>query len=278
MPPLEALALWVAVGFYAVATVTVIAGVAFSKTALVRVAFVCAAVGAVAQALSLLMRWARVGHGPAVGYFEVASGLVLMAVVAYLLLAWREPALRATGIVFMPFALLALGSTLLVDPAAREVGGALASAWLVLHVLFANLAFAAYAAALVFASATLLAGSAAAERFSALLSRMPSAQAREELTVRFALAGFALQGVMIASGAIWANEAWGRYWGWDPIEVWSLLAWLLMALHLHTTRTLAWKGARPAWLVVVAFAALTFSLLGVPAAYDSIHGAYLSLS
>lgn len=278
MPPLEALPLWLAVGLYAVATVTVIAGVAFSKTALIRVAFACAAVGAVAQAVSLLMRWVRVGHGPAVGYFEVASGLVLMAVVAYLLLAWREPALRATGIVFMPFALLALGSTLLVDPAAREVGGALASAWLVLHVLFANLAFAAYAAALVFASATLLAGSAAAERFGALLSRMPSAEVREELTARFALAGFALQGVMIATGAIWANEAWGRYWGWDPIEVWSLLAWLLMALHLHATRTLAWKGTRPAWLVIAAFAALTFSLLGVPAAYDSIHGAYLSLS
>lgn len=278
MPQLEALTLWVAVGSYAVATVTVIAGVAFSKTGLVRFAFVCAATGAVAQAGSLLARWGRVGHGPAVGYFEVASGLVFMAVTAYVLLAWRAPALRATGIVFMPFALLALGSTLLVDPAVREVGGALASAWLVLHVLFANLAFASYAAALVFASATLLAGSSAAGRFGAILSHMPSTHAREEYTARFALAGFALQGVMIATGAIWANEAWGRYWGWDPIEVWSLLAWLLMAMHLHAVRTLGWKGKRSAWLVVAAFAALTFSLLGVPAAYDSIHGAYLSLS
>lgn len=278
MPPLEALALWAAVGFYAIATVAVIVGVAFSRGALVAAAFGFAAAGALAQAGSLVLRWIRVGHGPAVGYFEVASGLVLMAMVAYLLLAWREPALRATGVVFMPFALLALGSTLLVDPAVREVGGALASAWLVLHVLFANLAFAAYAGALVFASATLLAGSAAAGRFGALMGRMPSERTREELTARFALAGFALQGVMIATGAIWANEAWGRYWGWDPIEVWSLLAWVLMALHLHMTRTLAWRGARPAWLVVAGFAALTFSLLGVPAAYDSIHGAYLSLS
>jgi ABC-type transport system involved in cytochrome c biogenesis permease subunit len=82
---------------------------------------------------------------------------------------------------------------------------------------------------------------------------------------------------MIASGAVWANEAWGRYWAWDPMETWSLVAWAVYALHLHLTLTLGWRGTKAAWVLVIALPVIVFSLLGVPVVYNSIHGAYLSL-
>jgi len=80
---------------------------------------------------------------------------------------------------------------------------------------------------------------------------------------------------MIVSGAIWANEAWGRYWAWDPIETWSLIAWVVYALFLHARLTLGWSGNKLAWLSIIALPVVSFSLMGVPLVYDSIHGAYL---
>ena len=67
----------------------------------------------------------------------------------------------------------------------------------------------------------------------------------ENLTVRFVLVGFLFWGIMIATGAIWANEAWGRYWSWDPIETWSLIVWIIYAVYLHVRFTLKWHGRAP---------------------------------
>ena len=104
-----------------------------------------------------------------------------------------------------------------------------------------------------------------------------STAARSTRTIRFVGAGFVFQGIMIASGSIWANEAWGRYWGWDAVETWSLIAWAIYAVYLHLTLTLGWRGRKAAWVAILALPVSLFSLLGVPIAYNSIHGAYLKL-
>lgn len=270
MPPVETAAVWAAAAAYAVASVAFIIGTAFRRPALISFGYASVVAGVAANALAVGARWLRVGHGPAVGFFEVASGLVLVAMAAYVIVGALRPDVRDAGVLLAPFALLALGATALADPSVRELSGTLSSGWLVVHVVFANLAFGAYAGAFAISVPALLARGEEATG--------PTSARRDALAAAWARAGFALQGVMIATGSIWANEAWGRYWGWDPIEIWSLLAWLLMALYLHATRTLGWRGSRAAWLITVAFAAVTFSLLGVPAAYDSVHGAYLSLS
>ena len=88
--------------------------------------------------------------------------------------------------------------------------------------------------------------------------------------------GFIFLSIMIVAGAIWANEAWGRYWGWDPIETWSLISWVVYAGYLHANLTLGWKGTRCAWYAVLALPVMVFTLIGVPIAYQSIHGAYLT--
>jgi len=80
---------------------------------------------------------------------------------------------------------------------------------------------------------------------------------------------------MIVSGAIWANQAWGRYWGWDPIETWSLIVWVIYAIYLHLRFTRGWQGERLAWFAVIAMPVSLFALLGTPIVFNSIHGGYI---
>lgn len=273
----EMILLWIAIVTYALSAAAFIGGAVFSRERLLGAGTWLAITGLAAHGTSLGFRWVRVGHGPALGFFEVASGLAFLSVAGFLLLLWRYRGLRVTGAALMPVSFLIMGATLLVNPDAEQVGGSLASVWLAIHVLFANLAYGCYVASFVLASGYLMRAAGHSGRWKAMLERFPAQEELDGLTFRLVGAGFLFQGIMIASGAIWANEAWGRYWAWDPMETWSLVAWAVYALHLHLTLTLGWRGTRAAWVLVIALPVIVFSLLGVPVVYNSIHGAYLSL-
>ncbi|MFC6932106.1 cytochrome c biogenesis protein CcsA [Actinomadura yumaensis] len=75
----------------------------------------------------------------------------------------------------------------------------------------------------------------------------------------------------IIMGAIWADEAWGRYWGWDPKEIWSFVTWIIYAAYLHARATAGWKGRKAAILSLVAFAALLFNFFGVNYMFSGLH-------
>ncbi len=276
-PALELLSIWAAIFAYAAASVAFTVGTVFGRPTTEMLALRLAWVGLVAQAISIGSRWIRIGHGPYLGFYEVSSLLAFMAVGGFLLVVRRYPGVRIAGVAILPVTFLILGASLLVNTEARAVTGSLASFWLVIHVIFANLAFGAYAVSFALAIAFLLKDSGAEHRYQALLDKFPQQDVLDALTYRFVGAGFVFQTIMITSGAIWANEAWGRYWGWDPVETWSLIAWAIYAIYLHLTLTLGWRGRRAAWIAVIALPVILFSLLGVPIAYNSIHGAYLAL-
>jgi len=273
----ELVCAWIAITLYAVSSVSFTVGTVFGKRSTEVFGIRAAWAGAAVHSLAVVLRWVRVGHGPYLGFYEVASLLALVTVVGFLLVARRHPGVYVAGVAVMPVAFLILGASLLVNPEAQAVTGSLASYWLVIHVVFANLAFGAYAVSFALAVAFLLKESGAAHRYQTLLDRFPPQDVLDGLTYRFVGAGFVFQTIMIASGSIWANEAWGRYWGWDPVETWSLIAWAIYAIYLHLTLTMGWRGRRAAWIAVLALPVILFSLLGVPIAYNSIHGAYLSL-
>lgn len=271
----ELIGVWIAIGAYAVSSVAFTIAVVFSRKRALTVALWAAGLGLAAHGSAIALRWARVGHGPYLGFYEVASLLAFMSVGALLLLVSRHKGLAVAGVAVMPLAFLVLGATLLVNGEAQTVTGSLASFWLVIHVVFANLAFGAYAAS--FALAVAFLAKEAGHVGGGVLDRFPDRDRLDGLTYRWVGAGFVFQTVMIVSGAIWANQAWGRYWGWDPVETWSLIAWAIYAIYLHLTLTLGWRGRRAAWIAVIALPVILFSLLGVPIAYNSIHGAYLAL-
>ncbi len=276
MIALETAGVWAALFLYAASTVGFVLAVTFGRERFERVALGLAQAGLVVHAVAIGARWARTGHGPYLGFYEVASLMALLTVAALAWLVWRYPGFLPAGAAVMPVALLILGGSLLVSREAEAVSGALASLWLVIHVIFANLAYGSYVAAFALSAAFLMRDYGRdGGTLKMLLDRLPEQPVIDDLTYRFVGAGFVFQGIMIASGAIWANEAWGRYWGWDPMEIWSLIAWAVYAIYLHLRLTLGWQGRRAAWVAVVSLPVIVFSLLGVPLVYNSIHGAYL---
>jgi cytochrome c-type biogenesis protein CcsB len=272
----EIVLMWIAVSLYAAGSVLYICGFVFRMPKLEMTATWASLAGIVPHVVAIAIRWVRVGHAPFLGFYEVISGLVLAAVITLGLLVLRYPTLAPAGVIIMPISFLMMGGAMFAPKGGLEVTGKLASWWLTIHITFAKLSYSAFIAAFALALLYLMREKWAEGRMADLLSKLPRQEIVDDLSFKLIGAGFIFLGVMIAAGAIWANEAWGRYWGWDPIETWSLISWIVYAVYLHTRLTMGWHGRKSAWLAVIALPIVVFALIGVPIAYNSIHGAYLT--
>ena len=104
-----------------------------------------------------------------------------------------------------------------------------------------------------------------------LLDRLPKAEVLDGLSYKATMFVFPIWTFAIIAGAIWADEAWGRYWGWDPKETWSFIVFAIYAGYLHARATAGWKGRKAAVVSVVAYAALLFNLVGVNIFLEGLH-------
>ncbi len=140
-------------------------------------------------------------------------------------------------------------------------------AWLFSRVLFVQSWLSAVLVAVpicvVFYAFVLLARHMSAESKARLLDRFPEPRVLDELVYQLILLGFLFLSVGIITGAVWANSAWGRYWGWDPKETWSLITWFIYATLLHARLMRGWHGRRIAFLSIFGFAAVLFTYFGV---------------
>jgi ABC-type transport system involved in cytochrome c biogenesis permease subunit len=187
--------------------------------------------------------------------YEFSSVVCLAAVGSYLWLLRTQPVLRYGGFVLGPVvALLAVAGTALYAPAAPLVP-ALDSYWITIHVV------AAVAASGMFLVGFVLNGVYLAGRSERL----------EELAARVNGSAFLVWTFAVVAGAVWAEAAWGRYWGWDPKETWSFVTWAFYAAYLHARTTRGWRGRPAAWVGVVGFAALMFCYYGVNLWISGLH-------
>jgi cytochrome c-type biogenesis protein CcsB len=104
-----------------------------------------------------------------------------------------------------------------------------------------------------------------------LAQSLPQLKVLEEYMYRASVFGFLFQTVMIITGAIWADQSWGRYWGWDPKEMWSLITWFVFAVYLHARFTRGWSGRKTVTLVMVGWVAMMFTWMGVAWLLSGIH-------
>lgn len=266
---------WAAVMVYSATTVLYIMGTVFGGKRVLLFALVTASTGLALQTASFAIRWARVGHAPYLGFYEVVAAYAFATVATVVFLGWWRPQLRPLGAVLMPLALLAMGAALLADRSDELSGGTLASWWLTVHVLFAKLSYSSFIVAFALGVVFLLREREGEHRLDAILDRLPEQDVVDDLAYRAAAVGLVFLSVMIVAGAIWANEAWGRYWAWDPIETWSLVTWLVYSLVLHLRLTMGWRGKRSAWLYIASLPIVAFSFVIVPVVYNSIHAAYI---
>ena len=108
-------------------------------------------------------------------------------------------------------------------------------------------------------------------RLGRLVQRLPDAQTLDRIAYRTTIFGFPVFGFGVIFGAIWAEEAWGRYWGWDPKETVSFIAWVIYAAYLHARSTAGWRDRKAAWINVVGFVAMVFNLFFVNLVTVGLH-------
>jgi len=267
----EVLLLWTAVGLYGLAAALLASGVIFEEPRRGAWARRVALAGLLPHGAAIVIRWVAVGHGPYMLKYEVLTSNAWLAVAAMLLFLRRRPSWAVIGLVVLPAALLAMGLGLFSSPDAREIPPSLRSVWLVFHILCAKLALAAFLLSLATAVLQLV---ELRPRAAGWLARLPPRDALDAYTVRFVGFGFIFWTIAIAAGAVWAHQAWGRYWGWDAIETWSLIAWIAYGSFLHARRFYRLGPAATAWWSIGCFAVFVLALLILPFLIPSLHSSY----
>ena len=246
----------------------------------------------------LVLRWLDSGHFPISNLYESLCFLAWGCTLTQLLVerSWPSPLVPAAATPMalgcVAFASFALPDTL---QEASPLVPALRSSWLVMHVSVIMLSYAALLVGSLLSMAVLFTdrgnvlelrsssigsggfrqaqlASAGADGSSAQVAlssvAMPIAEQLDSLSYRTITVGFLLLSVGLVSGAVWANEAWGSWWSWDPKETWALICWLVYAAYLHTRLIRGWQGRKPAFvavagLVVIAVCYIGVNLLGI---------------
>ena len=212
----------------------------------------------------LVARGLSASRFPLANMYEFSITGAFIFVTAYLI-ALRKHDLRWLGLVVSLAALLTLGtSTTLLYVESAPLVPALKSPWLLIHVLAAIISGGIFLLANSIAGAYLILEKI--ERGKGRgpwASRLPSLDTLDQLTYRLIALVFPIWTFSIIAGAIWAEAAWGRYWGWDPKETWAFITWVAYAAYLHARVTAGWKGKKAAWLCLIAGSTFLFNYVYV---------------
>ncbi|MCW2714168.1 MAG: cytochrome c-type biosis protein CcsB [Frankiales bacterium] len=221
--------------------------------------------GAVLHLGSVLARGFAANRVPWGNMYEFSSAVALSVVVIFLVLLLGRRVDRGLGAFLMVPVVLYLGlaGTVLYTEAGPLVP-ALDSYWIKIHVFAAVLSSGAFLLSGILALLYLLrsrhdaqVAAGSSPRFPLSMgSALPGAAALDRVTYAVIAFAFPIWTFAIIAGAIWAESAWGRYWGWDPKETWSFITWVLYAGYLHARATAGWKGTKSAWIAVAAAGAL----------------------
>ena len=231
--------------------------VARIATAMMILGFILLVAGVIARGLSA-------GRVPWGNMYEFSITGAMAFSGAYLA-ALRKYDLRWLGLLVSIAVLLTLGTAVAVlyRPSAPLVP-ALKSTWLVIHVSAAIISGGVFLLANAIAVAYLYldAMESRGER-SAWAKRLPSLEDLDQLSYRLVAFVFPLWTFAVIAGAIWAESAWGRYWGWDPKETWAFITWVAYAAYLHARVTVGWRGRKAAWLCLFAGSTFLFNYVYV---------------
>jgi cytochrome c-type biogenesis protein CcsB len=233
--------------------------------ALTIVGFLLSVAGVVTRALAA-------HRAPWGNMFEFTITAMVVFVGVYLILVWRA-GLRWLG---LPVTLLAaVGNGLAVTVfyvAVAPLVPALHSVWFLIHIVAAAISGAAFTVGGVM-SILYLIKKRAEERGTVrgYLGRLPDSRRIDLIAYRFLAFAFPLWTFTVAAGAIWAQYAWGRYWGWDPKETWALVTWVIYACYLHARSTAGWRGTKAAVIAIIGLASFWFNFVGINLLVSGLH-------
>ncbi|MFC3690537.1 c-type cytochrome biogenesis protein CcsB [Aquipuribacter hungaricus] len=228
----------------------------------------------------LVTRGLAAGRAPWGNMYEFAVAGGLAATGAYLVLLHRQP-VRDLGVWIVGVVTLTLGLavTVLYTPAGDLVP-ALNSYWLVIHVAAAIVSGGVFtvgaAAGVLYLVRSWIDGRAVlttqgTRPRSRYAAHLPAAAALEKVFHAATVFAFPIWTFAVIAGAIWAEESWGRYWGWDPKETWAFITWVLYAAYLHAQSTAGWRGRRATWFALAGYLAFLFNFFGVNIWLPGLH-------
>jgi cytochrome c-type biogenesis protein CcsB len=237
-----------------------------------RMGFNVTVLAAVVNLAGIIARGVAANRAPWGNMYEFITTAAVVVACLYFVGVWKS-GVRWLG---LPVTLLCavlngLAATVFYVAVAPLVP-ALHSVWFMIHILAAIVSGAAFSVGGVAAILYLVV--ARAERKGTVkgyLAMLPTSDAIDRISYRVLAFAFPLWTFTIAAGAIWAEYAWGRYWGWDPKETWSLVAWVVFAGYLHARATAGWRGRRAAWLAILGFALFWWNFIGVNLVFAGLH-------
>ncbi|MBI9086194.1 MAG: c-type cytochrome biogenesis protein CcsB [Desulfobacterales bacterium] len=254
---------------YGVAAFLYLAGWVFRRSLPGRMATWTCLAAVVGNVTGIALRWVEsyrlgIGHAPLANLYESLTFFSLTIAVIYLVVE-KQYHSRVIGVFITPLAFLAMAYASLspnINDRIQPLIPALKSNWLIAHVIACFIGYAAFAIAFG-VSIMYLMRERGETTTGGLLDRFPAARTLDDLNYQLIMFGFLFLTAGIITGSVWANSAWGRYWGWDPKETWSLITWFVYATLLHAKLIRGWYGRRVAYLSIAGFVAVLFTYFGV---------------
>lgn len=264
MTNIEAVFFWISVWMYGISFIAFLYGLVFKKEGGVKAGWYLTIAGFCFQTLSMALRWVTTGHPPVMGTYENSMLLGWFIIVLFMFIGNRYGRIGVAGAVILPIVVMTIGNGVMSDTTYMPLSPPYKSNWLWLHIFFGWLAYGAFFIAFGLGVIYLL-KERAEIKGNALefYRRVPNLGVLNDVLLRTVIFGFIALTIEVGAGAIWAYGLWGRYWGWDPIETWSLIVWLTYGTYIHLGVTLGWRGRRMAWLAIFAIIFVFITLGGI---------------
>jgi cytochrome c-type biogenesis protein CcsB len=256
---------------YFAASCLYIAYVAWQRSLPGKLANLSAIAGWAANTLALVSRAVRTQHAPVANMYEFGMAFVWGMMLFYFLLDYRRR-WKALGLFVLPLAFLLTGGFACFYQEARPLVPVLKSNWLLAHVATAVIAYGALAVSFALAC-TYFWRLWLEEKGDdgPIACALPSLDTLDEMANGAIIFALPFLTMLIITGAVWAEYAWGSYWRWDPKETWSLITWLIYAIYFHGRVALGWHGKKAMQWAGVGFIAVLFTFVGVNVLLPGLH-------
>ena len=216
-----------------------------------------------AQVATIVWRTVITMRGPFQSLYESLHWFIFMIGIVYLYIENRLK-FKLSGILVSLMLFFSLRFAMTREPYISPWFPPNQSHWFIIHVVCAFTSYAVFMVAFANELSYLIIGKIPALRQGAAFGCGADSLARiREMTWKLARFGFPLLTFTIFGGAVWANDTWGRYWSWDPKEVWAAITWVFYAFYIHAMAHPTWRGSRASWIIVLGFIAMIITFIGI---------------
>lgn len=224
--------------------------------------------GLIFHTIAIFTRTVEAGRLPLTSQYEFATCFAWGISLTFIIYEWKFK-FKTLGVFATPFILAVTVYAALQSSEIKPLMPVLNSNWLFIHVATAIFSYGAFAIACAVSIIYLTREKFKEDDFTT--KHLPGREVLDQIGYKAISFGFFMLTLVMVTGAIWAERAWGRYWRWDPKETWSFVTWIIYAIYLHVRVSKGWKNKKAAWYAIIGFAAVIFTYIGVNTLMSGFH-------